>query len=1312
MHVCKERPNSVTHLMKKNLLLLFSAFIFASASAQQQILLITESFENGTANFNSDSGGVGTNTGNNAWIINNEYSGAPLYGNTPPQDSVVSGNINSAPFSTYLHIHDAAAATSNSVANANWNSNTASDRFTFLGDAFCTLAMQNVIFTFFWIAEGDTDAYGEVYYRIDGGPWIKTGQPKYNNQSKWKYEIIQDPAFNNVTNLQLGFRWVNPASGVSSNVSFGIDDIIAVGTYDNINNPVELNINLISPTTVCQDNYITIGYDLSAPLCDGTYRIQMSDATGNFANPFDGGVFSIFAPDTFGFIGFQVPDNVAGTCFRIRINRISPEPQIIGDTSICFTIQDCPETIFTNNAPVMNDVDTTCIQSVIDVKFNSFGVFGPGNRNNTYTAQLSDMNGSFATPYTLGTLPSDESFPGMPGTVSGVIPANVPPGCGYFIRVVSNFPSIVGSLIGPFCLTQCDELTNNIQDIHVCLNGSTTYPNDANLVIDINHWNNDASYDTCNDWTIELRSMMDFSLVNSGGIGVYHDSVGGNFVIDFPPYSNQLPVAPGAYYMRIVSDCSNLPWNQTGSVIRITIGAPDTSRPVIILDDTVHCNLGLVSLFVSPFKHPPSDYEWAASGLNNGNAFIWPYNPLLVDFTGAILDDYIFYVREINFGCVGAYSDRAELTIIGLPSVNITGPVQVCLGDTVTYDVDYLKETYYNWDAPAGVTVLDEANSQVTMIFDSIGSFTISNFSLNDCGGDSGTYQVNVTTLYNVEAGADQTVCSGQPLTLHAETAELDKTFLTQDTAKQGKQGAMFDIIAHGDVTIDSIAVKVLATPQLVQAEIYGKSGTYKSFEQSPGNWGQLGSYFNFAASTSGLTVFPIPLNLNIAAGDTFGFYVTTVNAPTAVNLAYGNGNGPQGTVYKSDGVIDFVQGTVNNYPFGAFVSNARVLNIRIYYSTRAGLGFDWNTGDTTETIQFIPQQSGMYSVIVSDTSGCKNRDSVYVTVNQSPLVNAGNDTAVCNGQTAQLSGSTTGQIFNWTPEDGLVPPIVLDPVFNGTQTTEYILSVTSGVNGCEGKDTVIITVNDLPSADASPDTVLCDGSSYIIPATASATNTLWTPADNLNDATALNPVFNGSLTSTYALVVTDTNQCVSTDTITITVGATPAVDAGADVEICDDATHIMTAVSNGQVFVWSPADGLSETNILNPTFTNYGEENNTYTLTVFDAVGCTNADSVKLHVLPCNLKVPQAFTPNGDGNNDYFTVFGSLREYEIRIYNRWGEVVYSSTDPTELSNLSRGWDGTYKGKLQEVGTFVYYVTGVDFNGKELSRKGNLTLIR
>ena len=1222
--------------MKKLYTLLLTAFIFATVSAQQQILLFTENFEAPSNSFDFIAGGVGTNTGNNNWIINNKYDGTPLYPLTPPQDSIVSGTINGAPHSTYLHIHDQAAVTSNGIANCNWNTNTTSDRFTFIGSPFCTLGMTNVIFTFFWICEGvPNNAYGEVYYRIDGGPWIKTGQTQYANQSKWKYEIIQDPAFNNVQNLQLGFRWVNGSAGGASNVSFGLDDIIAVGTFDNVNNPVSLSINLISPQSVCQDNFLTIGYTLSAPLCDGTYRIQMSDATGSFAAPVDGGVFSVFAPDTTGFIGFQVPNNVVGNCFKIRINRISPEPQLVGVASACFTIVDCPETITTVGAPVMNDADTTCLLSVIDVKFNSFGVFGSSIFTNVYTAQLSDANGSFASPYQLGTLPSNSAFPGQPGTVSGLIPGSVPPGCGYYIRVVSSKPVVAGSLIGPFCLAQCDELTNNHQDLSFCIHSGPA-PLCDSFKIHPNQWNNQANYDTCNNWIIELHSMMTFALVNSGGLGIYHDSVGGNFLLCMPSVRDSLPVPPGAYYMRMVSNCSDQGWNQTGSVIRITIGAPDTIPPRILMNDTVECNFSLVALTVNPFNHPPSDYEWASNILNNGNPFIWPYNPLLIDFSNnpPTAGTYVFYVREKNFGCFGPYSSAGKLTLITKPVPTISGPHQVCLGDTVTFNVGYLAKTYYNWDAPAGVTILDEANSQTTVIFDSVGTFTLSNFSLNNCGGDSGRYDVNVVTLFSVNAGPDQNVCEGDTITLIGKSGELDKLFITSDTAhaQYGKQGAMFNIIAHNDVIIDSFAVKY-SSAQPVQAEIYGKTGSYKTFEQLQFSWSQLGGFFNFPPAPVGqFTVVPVFVNQQIAAGDTFAFYVTTANASPVINQAVSPTNGLPGTVYKSDGIIDFVQGTANLYPFGAF--SARVVNIRVYYSTKAGLSYLWNTGDTTGTVRFPASQSGLYSLQVYDTTGCKNRDSVFVTVNIAPVVNAGPDTLICGGNGYVMNGTSNAPTVAWSPATGLSATDILNPVWTNHQPTKYYLQGTDAI-GCKNIDSVFINVIPI-DVNAGPDTTLCDGETYIMLATASTASVVWSPATGLSAVDILNPQFNNAEGVEYVLVGTDTSGCVLSDTVKISIG-------------------------------------------------------------------------------PCSsyIKVPQAFTPNGQGENNFFTVFGkNIDQYEIRIYNRWGELVYDSRDASELNDLARGWDGTYKGKPQQIGTFAYYINARDLSNKVIEKKGNLTLIR
>lgn len=1217
--------------VKKLYTLLLTVFIFLAADAQQQILLFTETFENAGNAFNFTTGGVGTNTGTNSWIVNNQYNGAPVYPITPPQDSVVSGTINGAPNSTYLHIHDETTA---SVANCNWNTGNASDRFAFIGSPFCTLGMTNVIFTFFWICEGvPGSAYGEVYYRINGGPWIKTGQAEYRGQSKWKYEVIQDPAFNNAQNLQLGFRWVNPGGGGASNVAFGVDDIIAVGSYDEVNNPTHISVDYVSSTNVCQGDDIVFSLNLASPLCDGQYYIELSDQNGNFGpNPGTNQYIPATANDTVRYVSWTVPNNIVGTCFKLRWHRLGT-PDIIGDASVCINVSDCPESITTASAPVITDVDTACLLSVIDVKFNSIGVFGPGSATNVYTAQLSDTNGLFLTPVTLGTLVSDQSYPAMPGNVSGLIPASVPPGCGYYIRVVSSSPQVTGTLLGPFCLVKCDELTNDHKDLQYCIPQLTNSSGLCNpLKIHPNQWDNQANYDTCNNWTVELRSMMNFSLVNSGGLAVYHDSIGGTFNLCVPPMRDLLPVAPGAYYMRIVSNCSNLPWNQTGSVVRITIGAPDTTAPEILFNDTVVCNQGQVDLFVNPFKHPPSDYYWSSNLLNNGNEFSWDFNPLTVNISpNTPLGEFVIYVREKNYGCFGPQSSAGRFTLITTPRGDISGPLQVCLGDTVSYFVGYQKETYYNWTAPPGITILDEANSEVRVIFDTLGTFNLSNFSLNKCGSDSGTYAVKVVTLFDVNAGADKSACQGDTIELKATSGYVDKLFVTSDTATSGRPGAMFNIIAHEDVIIDSFAVKYRST-QPVNAEVYGKTGSYRSFEQSQFSWNQIGGYNGIIPNPIGqFTVIPYEFNQPINAGDTFAYYVTTSN--NIIETA-SPGNGLNGTVYKTDGVIDFVQGSSNNYPFGTFIG-PRVLNVRIYYRTRAGLSYLWNTGDTTATIRFPAQQSGQYSVQVYDTSGCKNRDSVLVNVNQKPTVDAGPDTLICGGNQYVMQGSSNAPTVEWTPANGLSATNVLDPVWAYSDTTKYYLQATDAI-GCKNIDSVTINVKPI-FVNAGPDTTLCDGETYLMPATTSATSV-----------------------------------------------------------------------------VWSPATGLSAVDILNPSFNNpQGVE---YILFGTDALsGCSLSDTVKIEIGPCSsyLKVPGAFTPNGEGENNYFTVFGkNIDQYEIRIFNRWGEVVYSSRDVSELNDLNRGWDGTFNGKPQQIGTFVYYINARDRGGKVIEKKGNVTLIR
>ncbi len=112
----------------------------------------------------------------------------------------------------------------------------------------------------------------------------------------------------------------------------------------------------------------------------------------------------------------------------------------------------------------------------------------------------------------------------------------------------------------------------------------------------------------------------------------------------------------------------------------------------------------------------------------------------------------------------------------------------------------------------------------------------------------------------------------------------------------------------------------------------------------------------------------------------------------------------------------------------------------------------------------------------------------------------------------------------------------------------------------------------------------------------------------------------------------------------------------------------------------------------------------------VSDVNNCSaSATSIVTVAQQNTIVVPNAFSPNNDDVNDIFLLNGyNIARVELEVYNRWGNKVYSS----DITNLSNGWDGTYKGIAQELGVYVYYGTVTYTDGKQESLKGNVTLLR
>jgi gliding motility-associated-like protein len=146
---------------------------------------------------------------------------------------------------------------------------------------------------------------------------------------------------------------------------------------------------------------------------------------------------------------------------------------------------------------------------------------------------------------------------------------------------------------------------------------------------------------------------------------------------------------------------------------------------------------------------------------------------------------------------------------------------------------------------------------------------------------------------------------------------------------------------------------------------------------------------------------------------------------------------------------------------------------------------------------------------------------------------------------------------------------------------------------------------------------------------------------------------------------------------------------------------------SGAQFYKWSPPTGLNRIDINNPIA--LLKDSITFVMTAYTEEGCFANDTVKVKVFSTapDIFVPNAFTPEREAN----TVFrplpvGISRLLFFRVFNRWGQLVFSTTQP------GYGWDGRVAGKLQDAGTYAWMVEGIDYTGRNISKKGTMMLIR
>ncbi|MEO6403912.1 MAG: gliding motility-associated C-terminal domain-containing protein [Ferruginibacter sp.] len=373
------------------------------------------------------------------------------------------------------------------------------------------------------------------------------------------------------------------------------------------------------------------------------------------------------------------------------------------------------------------------------------------------------------------------------------------------------------------------------------------------------------------------------------------------------------------------------------------------------------------------------------------------------------------------------------------------------------------------------------------------------------------------------------------------------------------------------------------------------------------------------------------------------------------------------------------------------------------------------DNGVTYQASNLFTVAPGSYpNIKVKDANGCTTNTNATVILTDNMFLNSGRDTTICVGQSVTFQPITNPQtnIFKWRPNATIANDSLKNAVATPTDTTKYILHATWGA--CQREDTLIVNVLHKPVADAGFDTTICFNTFAVLRGSASnlsgGVNYTWSPAAEIllpnQRVTVVNPL--GTGTHIYTLTVTDNYGCnfTVTDAVNVTVNIPPPAYAGNDTIAIKGVSHQLFG-NGGTNYLWTPLGPLDNPFAKNPKAILFNDTR--FILMVTDNAGCIAFDTVfvKVYEGP-TYYIPNSFTPNGDGLNDIFRAIpvGISKTDWFRIFNRYGEMVF------ETNQWLKGWDGTFKGKPQGNGVYIWVIKGTDKFGKPVEMKGTIMLIR
>lgn len=346
------------------------------------------------------------------------------------------------------------------------------------------------------------------------------------------------------------------------------------------------------------------------------------------------------------------------------------------------------------------------------------------------------------------------------------------------------------------------------------------------------------------------------------------------------------------------------------------------------------------------------------------------------------------------------------------------------------------------------------------------------------------------------------------------------------------------------------------------------------------------------------------------------------------------------------------------------------------------------------------PTEPTTYTVTAIYGDGCETTEDVFIDLLYLPVPELPDTIYACYGEAREITVEGA-ESYSWSP--GTYLNTTEGSVVEATVYHDMIYTVTfTNICGSVDEDVYIMSIS--PHVEAFKDTVVCPGESVQLFAIG-AIQYLWEPSAGLNNIHTSSVISTPTIPTSYVVTGTDAYGCIMRDTVFIDLYPQPYIQASHDQYLVEgDVAEISATTSSNGIIYWSPSEYLS---CVVCSYTTASPPSDfRYIVTIEDENGCKATDDVLILFHPL-VYVPNTFTPNGDEFNGIFKAKGgNIKNFNLRIYNRWGQLIFESDD------INIGWDGTYKGELCQDGTYTWKIRYEDSGGNEHKPVGHINLLR